>query len=136
MDVITSEVTSALKSQDSHILLRHIRCSGGGPRVFNLDGPLFGSGFNKSSVWLRGTNLLSPSDGARAGGHLDSKLVHDAALVFNTPRGKGQVVVSGLVLGFEGAPWTHCGGSEWTKTCPAELLWMLRTIVAGADELS
>jgi hypothetical protein len=108
---------------------------GAGPKVFNLDGPQFGSGFNKSSVWLRGTNQLAPSDGARAGGHLESKPVHDAALVFNMSLGKGQVVVSGLVLGFESPPWTHCGASTWRKTCPAELLWMLRTIVASANRL-
>ena len=119
-----------------------VRCIGkhwprtsGAAKTWELDGLEFGSGagFNRTSVWLRALPLLCPTDGARAGGHIASKPVHDSAIVFAVPTGQGQIVVSGLSLGFELLPWTHCGGSDWATKCPIEALWMLRTLIAAAE---
>eukprot|EP01052_Picozoa_sp_SAG31_P026492 SAG31_NODE_2403_length_5765_cov_2.260148_3_plen_1114_part_00 len=108
-------------------------------KTYMLDGASYGSGqgFHRSKVWLRGIPLIGQPSGHLLwkNRHVHSRPVHDAALVFSMAHGRGHLVVSGLVLGFEVLPWFHCGGNNWADTCPIEGLWMLRTLVDAAIEL-
>ena len=89
-----------------------------GAEVFQLDGPRFGSGasFNRSRVWIRaidGLQVFVPN--------VELAPLHDRAIVFETPIGEGELVVSGLRLGIPAAN----GSSP-----PARMMqWALRALV-------